>query len=90
MTEAEAAAAPEGMQYKRYDRYAGIQIRYHSFRIRLYRMWFLCKRLPGMKSVKAITMQNFEANEAEQAYFDYGCDLFRTKQKLLLNSKKIP
>ena len=70
MTEAEAAAAPEGMQYKDMTGMPG-----YKFAITI--SAYDCTGCGSCVNVcpdkiQAITMQNFEANEAEQAYFDYG------------------
>ena len=70
MTEAEAAAAPEGMQYKDMTGMSG-----YKFAITI--SAYDCTGCGSCVNVcpdkiQAITMQNFEANEAEQAYFDYG------------------
>ena len=70
MTEAEAAAAPEGMQYKDMTGMPG-----YKFAITI--SAYVCTGCGSCVNVcpdkiQAITMQNFEANEAEQAYFDYG------------------
>ena len=70
MTEAEAAAAPEGMQYKDMTGMLG-----YKFAITI--SAYDCTGCGSCVNVcpdkiQAITMQNFEANEAEQAYFDYG------------------
>ena len=70
MTEAEAAAAPEGMQYKDMTGMPG-----YKFAITI--SAYDCTGCGSCVNVcpdkiQAITMQNFEENEAEQAYFDYG------------------
>ena len=70
MTEAEAAAAPEGMQYKDMTGMPG-----YKFAITI--SAYDCTGCGSCVNVcpdkiQAITMQNFEANESEQAYFDYG------------------
>ena len=70
MTEAEAAAAPEGMQYKDMTGMPG-----YKFAITI--SAYDCTGCGSCVNVcpdkiQAITMQNFEANETEQAYFDYG------------------
>ena len=70
MTEAEAAAAPEGMQYKDMTGMPG-----YKFAITI--SAYDCTGCGSCVNVcpdkiQAITMQNFETNEAEQAYFDYG------------------
>ena len=70
MTEAEAAAAPEGMQYKDMTGMPG-----YKFAITI--SAYDCTGCGSCVNVcpdkiQAITMQNFEANEAEQVYFDYG------------------
>ena len=70
MTEAEAAAAPEGMQYKDMTGMPG-----YKFAITI--SAYDCTGCGSCVNVcpdkiQAITMQNFEANEAEQDYFDYG------------------
>ena len=70
MTEAEAAAAPEGMQYKDMTGMPG-----YKFAITI--SAYDCTGCGSCVNVcpdkiQAITTQNFEANEAEQAYFDYG------------------
>ena len=70
LTEAEAAAAPEGMQYKDMTGMPG-----YKFAITI--SAYDCTGCGSCVNVcpdkiQAITMQNFEANEAEQAYFDYG------------------
>ena len=73
MTEAEAAAAPEGMQYKDMTGMPG-----YKFAITI--SAYDCTGCGSCVNVcpdkiQAITMQNFEANEAEQAYFDYGVSI---------------
>ena len=70
MTEAEAAAAPEGMQYKDMTGMPGYK---SAITISAYDCTGCgsCVNVCPDK-IQAITMQNFEANEAEQAYFDYG------------------
>ena len=70
MTEAEAAAAPEGMQYKDMTGMPG-----YKFAITI--SAYDCTGCGSCvivcpDKIQAITMQNFEENEAEQAYFDYG------------------
>ena len=70
MTEAEAAAAPEEMQYKDMTGMPG-----YKFAITI--SAYDCTGCGSCVNVcpdkiQAITMQNFEENEAEQAYFDYG------------------
>ena len=52
LTEEEAAAAPEGIKTLPMTGMPQIQVCYGSFRIRLYRMWFLCKCLPGQEGCK--------------------------------------
>ena len=49
LTAEEAEKAPEGMKSNADDRYGRLQICYGSFRLRLYRLWFLCKCLPGQE-----------------------------------------
>ena len=66
----EAAAAPEGMQYKDMTGMPG-----YKFAITI--SAYDCTGCGSCVNVcpdkiQAITMQNFEANEAEQDYFDYG------------------
>ena len=70
MTEEEAAKAPEGMQMKDMNGMPG-----YKFAITI--SAYDCTGCGSCVNVcpdkiQAITMQNFEANEAEQAYFDYG------------------
>ena len=70
MTEEEAAAAPEGMTYK--DMTGMPQYKF-AITISAYDCTGCgsCVNVCPDK-VQAITMQNFEENTAEQAYFDYG------------------
>ena len=49
LTEEELAKAPEGTTGYRHDRYAGNEVHHDSIRLRLYRMRFLCKCLPGQE-----------------------------------------
>ena len=73
LTEAEAAAAPEGMTYKPMT-----GMKEYKFAITV--SAFDCTGCGSCVNVcpdrvQAITMQNFEANAGEQAYFDYAVSL---------------
>ena len=80
MTEEEAAAAPEGMTYKNMT---GMPQYKFAVTISAYDCTGCgsCVNVCPDK-VQAITMQNFEANAGEQAYFDYGTALPQKKDVL--------
>ncbi len=80
MTEEEAAAAPEGMTYKNMT---GMPQYRFAIAISAYDCTGCgsCVNVCPDK-VQAITMQNFEENAGEQAYFDYGTALPQKKDVL--------
>ncbi len=72
MTEAEAAAAPEGMKMLPMT---GMPEYKFAVTVSTYDCTGCgsCVNVcPGMKGEKALSMENFEANEADQKFFDFG------------------
>ena len=91
MTEEEAAAAPEGIQT---IPMTGMPQYKFTMTVSAYDCTGCgsCANVcPGMRGEKALSMQNFEANEDEQKFFDYGLTLPKKEdvlEKFKINTVK--
>ncbi len=75
MTEAEAAAAPEGMKTLAMTGMDGYKFAIVVSAYDCTGCGSCANVCPGKKGAKALAMANMEANAGEQKYFDYGTDL---------------
>lgn len=75
MTEEEAAAAPEGIQTLPMTAMPQYKFTMTVSAYDCTGCGSCANVCPGKKGVKALTMANFEANEDEQKYYDYGVTL---------------
>ncbi|MGN0354748.1 MAG: pyruvate:ferredoxin (flavodoxin) oxidoreductase [Muricoprocola sp.] len=75
MTEAEAAAAPEGMKKLPMTGMADYKFAVVTSALDCTGCGSCVNVCPGKKGAKALSMENMEANVGQQKYFDYGVSL---------------
>ncbi len=75
MTEAEASAAPEGMKTLPMTGMDGYKFAIVTSALDCTGCGSCENVCPGKKGAKALSMENMEANEGQQKYFDYAVDL---------------